>query len=165
MKSQIKQIGDSILVKKCAPILELGHPEDMSPIKKALRTLQLMRNAAAIAAPQVGVSKRWFVYRDGSVNRAIINPTLVESSGELVYPESCLSIPNTELMITRPAEILVTGADLHGEQVSLHLDGHIGRVFQHELDHLDGVLMIERVDEDQKARLLNRFHRYSREVS
>jgi peptide deformylase len=109
---------------------------------------------AGLAAPQVGVQKRLFVYDVGDGPQAVFNPTLVESDGEWYHDEGCLSIPGLRLGIVRPNQVLLRGYDLDGEEVSIEADEFLGRVFQHEIDHLDGVLMVERLDdEDRKLAL------------
>jgi peptide deformylase len=105
---------------------------------------------AGLAAPQVGVQKRLFVYDVGDGPRTIINPTIVETSGEWYHDEGCLSIPGLRLGIVRPNQVHITGFDLDGEEVSLEADEFLGRVFLHEVDHLDGVLMVERLEEDAR---------------
>jgi peptide deformylase len=105
---------------------------------------------AGLAAPQVGVQKRLFVYDVGDGPEVIINPTIVESDGEWYYGEGCLSIPGLRLGIVRPNRVHIRGVDLDGQDVSLEADEFLGRVFQHEVDHLDGVLMIERLEEDSR---------------
>ena len=105
---------------------------------------------AGLAAPQVGVQKRLFVYDVGDGPEVIINPTIVETSGEWYHDEGCLSIPGLRLGIVRPDQVHLVGIDLEGEEVSIETDEFLGRVFQHEVDHLDGVLMLERLDPEQR---------------
>ncbi len=109
---------------------------------------------AGLAAPQVGVQKRLFVYDVGDGPEVVINPTIVESAGEWYHEEGCLSIPDLRLGIVRPMEVHVTGVDLDGNDVSIEADEFLGRVFQHEVDHLDGVLMVERLDDDLRKQAL-----------
>ncbi len=109
---------------------------------------------AGLAAPQVGVQKRIFVYDVGDGPEAVVNPTIVESAGEWYHDEGCLSIPGLRLGIVRPATVHLRGYDLDGNVVDLEADEFLGRVFQHELDHLDGVLMVERLDEEQRGQAL-----------
>jgi peptide deformylase len=105
-----------------------------------------------LAAPQVGVQKRMFVYDtgDGDGPSAIVNPTITEARGEWTYDEGCLSIPGLSWPIIRPKEVMLTGFDLDGRELSLEADEFLARVFQHEVDHLDGVLLVERLDGDQR---------------
>ena len=102
-----------------------------------------------LAAPQVGVQKRLFVYDIGEGPQTLVNPTIVEGDGEWVYDEGCLSVPGLSWEIVRPKEVHLTGWDLDGNEVSFEADEFLARVFQHEMDHLDGILLLERLDEDQ----------------
>jgi peptide deformylase len=106
----------------------------------------------ALAAPQIGVQKRLWVYdmHDDEGPKAIINPVISESSGEWVHDEGCLSVPGLSWEITRPKEVHLTGFDLDGNELSIEADELLARMFQHELDHLDGVLLIDRLDPDQR---------------
>ncbi len=109
---------------------------------------------AGLAAPQVGVQKRLFVYDVGDGPQAVVNPSIVETGGEWYHDEGCLSIPGLRLGIVRPNQVHIRGFGLDGEEVSIEADEFLGRVFQHEIDHLDGVLMVERLDdEDRKLAL------------
>ncbi len=103
-----------------------------------------------LAAPQVGVSKRLFVYDIGDGPVAIINPEIVESSGVFRYEEGCLSVPGYYWEIERPDRVLLRGVSRAGEELEIEGSELLGRVFQHELDHLDGVLLIERLDPDER---------------
>jgi peptide deformylase len=109
---------------------------------------------AGLAAPQVGIQKRLFVYDIGEGPEVVINPTIVESTGEWYYDEGCLSIPGLQLGIVRPAEVHLRGYDLDGQEVSIEADDFLGRVFQHEIDHLDGILMVERLEDDMRKQAL-----------
>lgn len=107
-----------------------------------------------LAAPQIGVGKRLFVYDLDPENRSepgvLVNPRIVESDGEWTYQEGCLSIPGLYYDIVRPKAVHIVGLDLDGNEVSLEADELLARLFQHELDHLDGILMIERMDPDTR---------------
>ena len=103
-----------------------------------------------LAAPQIGVQKRIFVYDVGEGPEVIMNPRITESSGEWVYEEGCLSVPGLHWEIIRPKEVLLEGYDLDGNEVSFEADEFLARVFQHEVDHLDGILLIERLDVDER---------------
>jgi peptide deformylase len=109
---------------------------------------------AGLAATQVGIQKRLFVYDIGDGPEVIINPTIVESAGEWYYDEGCLSIPGLLLGIVRPAQVHLRGYGLDGGEVSIEADEFLGRVFQHEIDHLDGILMVERLEDDMRKQAL-----------
>jgi len=140
------------------PVLRQRAPE-VAEIDGKLKTLsddmvQTMYDAPGVglAAPQVGVQKRMFVYdlHDDLGPRTIVNPVISESRGEWVYEEGCLSIPGLAWDIVRPKEIHLTGRDLDGNEISIEADEYEARVYQHEVDHLDGILLVERLDEDQR---------------
>jgi len=101
-----------------------------------------------LAAPQVGVGRRVFVFDIGDDHgpRVVVNPELVETSGEWEYGEGCLSVPEHYWPIRRPAWAVVRGVDIDGNPVEYGGDELLGRVLQHELDHLNGVLLLERLD-------------------
>jgi peptide deformylase len=97
----------------------------------------------------VGVQKRFFVYDHGEGAGVILNPRIIESDGEWTFEEGCLSIPDLTWEITRPKQIHLVGVDLDGNEVSIEADEIEARLFQHEIDHLDGVLLVDHLDEDQ----------------
>jgi len=103
-----------------------------------------------LAAPQVGVQKRIFVYDLGEGPQVVINPEVSEERGEWAYDEGCLSIPGLAFELVRPKEVHLVGYDLHGNELSIEADELLARCFLHELDHLDGVLFIERLEHDDR---------------
>src|SRR5262249_35412720 len=111
-----------------------------------------------LAAPQVGVEKRLFVYDVGDGPAVVVNPVLAESSGEWPYEEGCLSIPELRWEVVRPKEGLLRGVDLDGNELAIEADELLARCFQHEIDHLDGILLLERItpDEAREARRILR---------
>ena len=109
---------------------------------------------AGLAANQVGVLRRFFVYDVGDGARTIINPRIVETAGEWTYQEGCLSVPGLSWDIVRPNAVHLVGLDLDGNELSIEATELEGRAFQHELDHLDGILLIERLDADQRKAAL-----------
>jgi peptide deformylase len=152
----IRVVGDPVLRAAAADITDI----DGRLVKLADDMLETMYEAPGLglAAPQVGVGKRLFVYDlDPELRedpRVLVNPRIVESSGEWAYEEGCLSIPGLSFEIIRPKEVHLVGLDLDGNEVSVEADELTARLFQHELDHLDGVLMTERMDPDTKKAAL-----------
>jgi peptide deformylase len=102
----------------------------------------------------VGVQKRFFVYDIGEGPRTLVNPVIKESRGEWVYDEGCLSVPGLSFDIVRPKEIHLVGVDLDGNDVSFEADELLARLFQHELDHLDGILILDRTAPEQRREAL-----------
>ncbi|WP_426572772.1 peptide deformylase [Aquihabitans sp. McL0605] len=152
---EIRVIGDPVLKQQAADVTDI----DAKLVRLVDDMVETMYAAPGLglAAPQVGVQKRLFVWdlNDGAGPKSMINPEIVESDGEWVYEEGCLSVPGLSWEITRPNHVHVIGRDLDGNEVSIEASELEGRMFQHELDHLDGVLLIERLDADQ-AKLAKR---------
>src|SRR5262249_42200215 len=109
---------------------------------------------AGLAAPQVGVQQRFFVYDVGDGPEVLLNPRITEATGEWTYEEGCLSIPGLAFEIVRPKLVTVEALDLDGNEVVIQGDELLGRVFLHEVDHLDGVLMFDRLDKAERKRAL-----------
>ena len=100
---------------------------------------------------QVGISKRFFVYDYGDGPKVLINPVIQVSSGEWDFEEGCLSVPGLSWNIIRPKVIYITGYDLSGNEISIEADELESRLYQHEMDHLDGKLLLEYLEEDQRS--------------
>ncbi|MDG2300616.1 MAG: peptide deformylase [Acidimicrobiales bacterium] len=133
--------------------------EDVQDIDGALASLcgrmfEAMYQAPGIglAAPQVGVSQRFFVYDYGDGPKVLINPEIVESHGEWEYDEGCLSVPGLSWNIVRPKQIHIVGYGLDGEEISIEADELESRLYQHEIDHLDGKLLLDYLDDDEKKK-------------
>jgi peptide deformylase len=157
----IRVVGDPVLRAAAADVTDI----DGKLVKLAHDMLDTMYEAPGLglAAPQIGVGKRLFVYDLDPEERAdphvLVNPRIVESEGEWSYEEGCLSIPGLSFEIIRPKIVHIVGLDLDGNEVSIEADEIEARLFQHELDHLDGVLMTERMDPDTKKRALKEIRR------
>ncbi len=148
----VRVYGDPVLRQAAKDVEEFDEPlhrlvEDM---------VETMYDAAGagLAATQVGVQRRLFVYDTGDGPNAVVNPVIEETDGEWYYEEGCLSIPGLHLGLVRPDRVHLRGFDEHGRPLDVEADEFLGRVFQHEVDHLDGVLMIERLDEDRRRQAL-----------
>jgi peptide deformylase len=140
-------------VAKRVTALELKLPLTQQLIDDMFMT---MREAPGIglAAPQVGISKRIIVVHVGGEDEppyAVINPVLSEFEGEVEGVEGCLSIPGKVGDVKRAAACSVTGLDRRGKKFSLRADGLLARCFQHEVDHLDGVLILDKATNIREA--------------
>jgi len=144
----IRQYGDPVLKERTRDVEEID--AHVASLVDSMIATMYDAPGTGLAANQVGVQRRIFVYDVGDGARAVINPRLVESDGEWTYNEGCLSIPGLSWDIVRPNAVHLVGLDLDGNDISLEVSELEGRVFQHELDHLDGVLLVERLDEDQR---------------
>ena len=148
----IRQYGDPVLKERTREVQEI----DASVATLAQSMIETMYDApgSGLAANQIGVMRRVFVYDVGEGPRTVINPRIVESYGEWTYEEGCLSIPGLSWDIVRPNAVHLVGLDLDGNEISIEASELEGRVFQHELDHLDGILLVERLDADQRKEAL-----------
>jgi len=152
---QIRQYPDAVLRMQAREVENF----DGDLRRLAERMTQLMRDASGVglAATQIGIIRRVFVFQtDPEADPlAVVNPVVVEHSDEsVVDDEGCLSLQGVQMPVERPISIRVEGRDLDGGELSLDLDEHAARVVQHELDHLDGVLILDRTtDEARKAAL------------
>jgi peptide deformylase len=157
---QIRQFGDPVLTTRSNEVTDIDATlaqlvEDMVETMHAARGLGL-------AAPQVGVQKRLFVYQLPEKDPVtVINPTIKESRGEWEFEEGCLSIPGLFFPIVRPKEIHLTGWDLAGNELSIEADEVEARCFQHELDHLDGRLLLSLLDKSQRKEAMRELRRRS----
>jgi len=146
----IRIIGDPVLRERAAEVTDIDGR--LARLCEDMFSTMYAAPGVGLAAPQVGVAKRFFVYdvEDHVGPQVLINPVIEESEGEWEFTEGCLSIPGLHFDIVRPRVVHVTGRNLDGDEVSLTAEDFLARVIQHELDHLDGVLMVERLDEDQR---------------
>ena len=120
--------------------------------------IRLMDEAYGIglAAPQIGVSNRLLVYRVGEAPPIVLaNPSIEWSSEDSEsFEEGCLSLTNVHVDVDRPIHVRVTGQDAFGERVRIEASGLNARVIQHEMDHLDGILILDRASKDQRKAAL-----------
>ena len=145
---EIRVFGDPVLRTPTAPVTEID-----GALKQLVDDmLETMYEAPGVglAAPQVGVQKRFFVYDVGDGPGVVINPEIRETSGEWVHDEGCLSVPGLFWPITRPKVVHLVGLDIDGNQIEFEADELLARMFQHEVDHLDGTLLLSRLDGDQR---------------
>ena len=146
----IRVFGDPVLKRVSEDVQDI----DGALVSLCGRMLEAMYQAPGIglAAPQVGVSQRFFVYDYGDGPKVLINPEIVESDGEWEYDEGCLSVPGLSWNIVRPKEIHIVGYGLDGEEISIEADELESRLYQHEIDHLDGKLLLDYLDDDEKKK-------------
>ena len=140
----IRTYGDPALKVRCAEVTDI----DASLVTLVDDMIETMYHAPGVglAANQVGVQKRLFVYDVGDGPQAVINPVLSGHDGEWTYEEGCLSVPELYWPIARPRQVHLRGVGLDGKELSVDGDELLARVFLHEVDHLDGTLLIERLD-------------------
>lgn len=155
------------------PIRTLGDPVLKTPAKPVTRFDDGLRSlfddmvetmyaapGVGLAGPQVGLSLRLFVYDDGATGPSFLaNPVLSDPEGEQVEEEGCLSIPGPFHPTARASRIVCRGQDLHGEPLEVVGEGLLARILQHETDHVDGLLFIDRLDEAGRRDVLAELRR------
>lgn len=144
----LRYYGDPVLRRKAAPVP--GVTDDVRALVEGMYAVMVAARGLGLAAPQVGVSQRVFVVdveqeEGGRVKRAFINPVLVEKSGSMTGEEGCLSIPGLYADVKRHARVVFEALDETGAPYRIEATGLLARAMQHELDHLDGVLFIDRL--------------------
>ena len=162
MSYKIRTYGDPVL-KSVASQVDDVDGKIVRLVDDMFDTLIDSGNGIALAAPQIGVQKQVVVWDIDENPLAIINPQVVESDGEWVYDEGCLSIPGLYVEMLRPKTVLVRGIDLHGEMIEIEADELEARMFQHEIDHLNGVLMFDRLEGDQRKEAMKEYRRIEEE--
>ena len=147
-KRNIVKVGEDILRKKCREVTAFD--DKLWVLLDDMLETMIDADGVGLAAPQIGRSIRMFVIMaDDDVKRVFINPQIIKTSNEVgPYDEGCLSIPQVYETIVRPLQVTVQAYDENGKRFTLDADGLLARCIQHENDHLDGVLYIDRGDPD-----------------
>ena len=156
---QLRYYGDSVLRKRAKPVAEITEAERQLA-EQMLMTLEATGNGIGLAATQVGILKRLIIIDLGEVDDEVyeplvlFNPEILSSEGEIVAEEGCLSIPDVTADVKRPERIVVEGINIERQPIRIEADGLLARVLLHEIDHLNGVLFIDRIS-GLKRRLLS----------
>lgn len=140
----IRLFGDPVLRQRAREVEELDG--SLTGLVSTMYETMYEAIGLGLAAPQVGVQKRLFTYDVGDGPTVMVNPVVVATKDEFAYEEGCLSVPGLKFEIVRPKVVTVRGVDLHGKEIVVEGDEMLGRVFLHEVDHLDGVLLLDRLD-------------------
>lgn len=145
---RITKLGEEILRQKAQPVEEIN--DEIRQLANDMLETMIDADGVGLAAPQIGRSIRMFVIMaDDDVKRVFINPQIIKTSNEVgPYDEGCLSIPQVYETIVRPLKVTVQAYDENGKRFTLDADGLLARCIQHENDHLDGILYIDRGDPD-----------------
>jgi peptide deformylase len=163
----IKIYGDAVLRRRAKKVTKV----DESIKKLALDMLKTLKEAGGIglAANQVGEEKQLFVIDRSFFSASpgqdspliVVNPALVESDGEQISEEGCLSIPGTYADVTRQLEVLVRGIDLDEKEIEIEGKGFLSRVLLHEIDHLNGLLFVDRLSSIRRRLLAKKLKKLS----
>ncbi len=142
---EIRRFGDPILRSPALPVGEFD--AHLATLASDMRETMLAAPGVGLAAPQVGVPRRLFTFDSGEEDGAYVNPEVVWRSEETQEgEEGCLSVPGLYFPVVRAMRVRVTAQLLDGAPVEREAEGFLARIFQHEIDHLDGVLFVDRLD-------------------
>ena len=152
--AQIRQYGDAALRLKAHEVEEFD--DDLRRLVERMTTLMHEAQGVGLAATQVGILRRLFVFEpDDEGPRTIVNPVVVERADETASDtEGCLSLQGVKVPVERSVRVVLEGKDADGNDVRHELDEYGSRIVQHEIDHLDGVLIIDRTDDEHRREAL-----------
>jgi peptide deformylase len=153
--AQIRQYPDPVLRMAAREVQQFD--EALAQLAERMKALMRDAQGVGLAATQVGVLQRLFVFQAGEDDElhAVVNPSIVDRSGEVnVDDEGCLSLQRVLVPVERSARVRLVGKNIDGSDFSLELDELGARVVQHELDHLDGVLILDRTTDDARREAL-----------
>lgn len=139
---------DPVLRKKARSITKIS--KKLRTLAKDMLETMYHANGVGLAAPQVGISERMVVIDVGSGPLILINPEITKKEGENRDVEGCLSLPGRSEYVTRAERVWVTALDLNGKQINLTGEGLLARAFQHEIDHLNGILFIDYLNDSKE---------------
>ena len=145
---------DTILIKKAIPVQNID--EKTKKVVDRMAEVMYANKGIGLAAPQVGISRQIIIVDIGQSLRALINPEIVEGEGESILEEGCLSLPTIEVPVKRMEKVFIRAWDLDGKEVGRKLSGFPGRVYQHEIDHLHGILIIHHISRLKRELLIKR---------
>lgn len=154
---KVIQLGNETLRQKALPVEDIN--DDIRLLVREMFETMVREEGIGLAAPQVDKSIRLFVVKaDDGIERTFINPQIIATSQETEsYEEGCLSIPKTYEEVIRPSAITVQAKNERGRRFTLEADGLLARVIQHEYDHLEGILFIDRIKADKKEKIEQKF--------
>lgn len=155
---EVRYLGDPVLREMCREVETID--DDIRALVDDLLETMYAEDGIGLAAPQIGVPLRVFVYdvRDDDLDPGVlVNPRIVEATGKQKEVEGCLSIPGLDEVVERSADVVVEGLDRDGEPVRIEATGLLSRCLQHENDHLDGILFIDRVSPLKRRMLLKKW--------
>ncbi len=158
----IVTLGNEILRQKADPIEEIN--DEIVQLANDMIVRLDPKEGIGLAGPQIGVMKRIFiVHIEGDEPRVFINPSIINTSeDEIIYEEGCLSIPGVWADVKRPSVIQVQAWNEKGKPFRVEAKGIMARVIQHEYDHLEGVLFVDRLPEVKRSRLLAKYEKLKR---
>jgi peptide deformylase len=158
----IRTFPDPVLHMDAADVVDFG--TELHKLADDMLETMYAAPGVGLAAPQIGVSKRFFVADSGDGPFSMANPEIVETSGKWKFEEGCLSVPGTYWIVKRSDYVRATGFDVNGDPVEYEGDELMGRVLQHEIDHLSGTLLLDRLSSRSRTQALKELREESLSV-
>ncbi|HUH12717.1 MAG TPA: peptide deformylase [Longimicrobiales bacterium] len=162
---EIRLLGDPVLREPAVPVEAVD--DELRALVADMMETMYDAEGVGLAAPQIGISRRIIVvdtHQAGDEAFALVNPRVVESAGgPEKFEEGCLSIPGLAELVERPTRVVVEALTPAGESLRMEAEGFLARVLQHEVDHLDGVLFIDRLSPLKRRLLLKRWKKLEEE--
>jgi len=161
---EVRLLGDPVLRQRAEEVDSID--DELRALAEEMFETMYTSEGIGLAAPQVGVGVRLFVMdirEDESQPQAVVNPVLVETSGSERGEEGCLSLPGLIGVVERSAQIVMDGLDLEGKPLRIEASDLLARCIQHEIDHLDGVLFIDRLSPIKRRMLLSKWKKQQKE--
>ena len=151
MSNEIRTFGDPVLKSRATPVKDFD--ESLERLAEDMFKVMRENEGMGLAGNQIGRLKRIFVVAYEDEEYVVVNPKIEESSDEVEEDvEGCLSIPEVRVEVERPAAVIVSGQDITGAPVRIEAEGILA--FQHEIDHLDGVLILDRTDRESRKQAM-----------
>ena len=147
MFKKLMTIGEPVLRGKCNPVTVFNNIR-LPLILRDMAETMYREGGVGLAAPQIGIKRRIVVIDVGEGLLELINPEIIMSDGEVGMVEGCLSVPGRRGIVVRPEKVTVKAQNRKGESFSIQGDGLLARCLQHEIDHLDGVLYVDKMDHE-----------------
>jgi len=162
MNDILRTYPDSILKIRAREVKDF---RGVGELTERMLKVMLLNNGIGLAANQIGVSSQVFVIKLEEEDEPIriVNPVIVEASGEDELEEGCLSVPNTYVEIIRSGSLLICGFDPDGREVEHKLEGLKARVAQHEMDHLNGIMIVDYLPKREKLRFMIEYEELMKE--
>jgi len=156
---RIRYIGDPVLRKQSQPILQFD--QTLEEMVRKMTEIMYKEDGIGLAAPQIGISKQLLIIdvsplARGETLTVYINPQILDSSEESTMEEGCLSIPGVREDVIRPKNIKLKYQDVFGKEYTAEYTGWPARVLQHEIDHLNGILFVDRISPIKRNMLINK---------
>lgn len=147
---QIVEIGDTLLRENARPVPKVG--DNIRKLLTNMADTMYSADGVGLAAPQIGISKRVVVIDVGEGLLELINPEILQMEGKETDTEGCLSVPDLVGEVTRAYRVVVKGLDRDGKEITVEAEGLLARACQHEIDHLNGVLFVDKADRVKKKK-------------